>query len=223
MRNDENMFYISEIFKSIEGEGIRTGLPVVFVRFGGCNLSCSYCDTGYAQTVKDSKLMSRKQILLDILSHNCNRVTFTGGEPLFAGKDFIKWFLEKHLHGMEVNIETNGSILIPNWLNDQYRVIITMDYKCFSSGMSHKMVVENLKKLKTKDVLKFVVGDDKDLEQVVKLVIEHEPQCNIYLSPVFGKMDLQKLAEFVVKHDKLNLRLGLQIHKFVWDPNMRGV
>lgn len=223
MRNDKNMFYISEIFKSIEGEGIRTGLPVVFVRFGGCNLSCSYCDTEYAQNIVDCKMMSKEQILLDILSYNCDRVTFTGGEPLFAGKDFIKWFLEKRPHTMEVNIETNGSILIPYWLNDQHRVIITMDYKCFSSGMSPKMVVENIKKLRTKDVLKFVVGDDKDLDQVVKLVIEHEPDCNIYLSPVFGQMDLKKLAKFVIGHDTLNLRLGLQIHKFVWDPNTRGV
>lgn len=216
----QESYPIVEIFKSIEGEGIRTGDTTVFVRFGGCNLSCSWCDTKYSHDRKEWTYMTREQIAVQILFFKCNKVTFTGGEPLDHA-DFIKWFRAKNPR-MEINIETNGSKDIREFvaLNN---VIVTMDYKCPSSGMTSKMNKANLSKLCDNDVLKFVVANDEDLDEAVRIVMEHRPACHIYLSPVFGQMDLKKLADFVVSHDFLGLRMGLQIHKFIWDPTARGV
>lgn len=224
MLNDyKDKFPIVEIFKSIEGEGIRTGAPTVFVRFGRCNLNCSWCDTKYSHDSKEYKYMTKEEIATKILSFRCDKITFTGGEPLDVGADFIKWFMANN-SGIEVNIETNGSMPIDSFTKlHTDRLIITMDYKCPSSGMTSKMNKNNLRQLRDCDVLKFVVADDADLAEVVKIMMEHKPNGYIYLSPVFGQMDLQKLADFVVNHDFLGLRMGLQIHKIIWEPTARGV
>lgn len=218
--NYTKKYPIVEIFKSIEGEGIRTGAPTVFVRFGGCNLSCSWCDTKYSHDRKVWTMMTQEDIAVQILYFKCNKITFTGGEPLDHA-EFITWFRSRNPH-IEINIETNGSKDIGN-LVGLYRVIVTMDYKCPSSGMTDKMNKRNIPLLTEDDVLKFVVANNEDLDEVVRIVMEYKPSCHIYVSPVFGQMDLRKLADFVVSHDFLKLRMGLQIHKFIWDPSARGV
>lgn len=213
---------VVEIFKSIEGEGIRTGSPTVFVRFAYCNLKCSYCDTKYAQSFDEATYMSREEIATKILSLNCKRVTFTGGEPLERGENFIRWFI-KNFPDHGVNIETNGSKDVSKYCTEYSDVIVTMDYKCPSSKMCDKMMISNLEKLTSIDVLKFVVADSNDLKEVVRVLMEHKPRCHIYVSPVLGKMDFETLAKFVVEHDFLGIRMGLQIHKFIWSPDKRGV
>lgn len=214
-----NKTYVTEIFKSIEGEGIRTGYPTVFVRFAGCNLDCEWCDTKYSRYKSDGKLMTFEQIYNEIMKYNCRRITFTGGEPLL-NKDFIKWFRTK-CSGMSINVETNGSVEISDILD--YVDIVTMDYKCKSSGMNVYMYLPNLKVLRRQDVLKFVVSDEKDLAEVLEVVYEYRPKCTIYLSPVFGKMDLQMLANFILDNHMYDFRMGLQIHKIIWDPETRSV
>ena len=224
MRNDmftTDNYRIVEIFKSVDGEGIRTGLPVIFVRFAGCNLKCSWCDTVYSQSGGEGIMMSKEEIVARLMLLNCKRITFTGGEPLENGKKFISWFIGNYPE-FETNIETNGSIYIGE-IARNHTHFITIDYKCPSSGMEDKMEKRNFSKLNEDDVLKFVVADDKDLDTVRKVLIEYKPDCHIYISPVFGQMDLQKLADFVIKHDFLGVRVGLQIHKIIWDPSMRGV
>lgn len=216
-----DLFAIVEIFKSIEGEGIRTGLPTVFVRFSGCNLRCGYCDTTYGQTNDNSLWLTKEEICHSILSYNCKNITFTGGEPLLY-VDFINWFTSnKRFCNYSVNIETNGSRPISEVCGHSF--IITMDFKCVSSGMSAKMDLSNFQYLHKHDVLKFVVGTDEDLAQVEKIIYEYNPICHIYLSPVFGIMDFKKLASFVIDRHFLNLRIGLQIHKIIWNPDTRGV
>lgn len=211
-----------ETFLSIEGEGIRTGAPVVFVRFAGCNLRCSYCDTPYSHTKEDAELqLTQEELTEKILSYNCKRITFTGGEPLLQA-DYIKWFIEMFPH-YEVNIETNGSMDATQF-TEYDNCIITMDYKCESSGQDNKMHTRQLPRLRKQDVLKFVVGTEVDLEQVRHILSIYSVKSYVYVSPVFGQMELQRLAKFVCDNRHfINLRMGLQIHKFVWDPEKRGV
>ena len=223
----KNCYPIVETFLSIDGEGIRTGLPVVFVRFFGCNLRCAYCDTKYSYTNKKNverteyRQLSSEELTKEIMGYNCNRVTFTGGEPLLQ-KDYIKWFAESFPH-IEINIETNGSLPISEFVNYK-NVIITMDWKCESSKMSDEMFNDNLLKLRDNDVLKFVVGTDEDLIQSKNILENYPLKSHIYFSPVFGQMDLEKLAQFVVDlRYYQKVRIGLQIHKIIWDPNQRGV
>lgn len=215
-------FPVVEIFKSIEGEGYRTGIPTTFVRFGQCNLKCGYCDTVYAEDREQWTWLTKEQIYIGILQLGLKRITFTGGEPLLNGIDFIAWFYKNVQEDYDINVETNGSL--PVELAQGDHMWVTMDYKCHSSGMKDKMLVSNLANLRPNDVLKFVVATDRDLQDVIDVMIKYKPRCeNIYLHPVFGQMDLQKLANFVVEHSYLNLRLGLQIHKIIWDPEKRGV
>lgn len=213
---------VVEIFKSIEGEGIRTGYPTIFVRFAGCNLRCSWCDTDYSHKAEDGNLQTTTQILEQIFNLGCKRVTFTGGEPLISGGEFIKFFQKNYGGLFDINIETNGSVDISEFA--QYSTMFTLDYKCPSSGVESEMLTENFSYLQDGDVIKFVVANDEDLETVGSVLLTHTPNCDhIFISPVFGQMDLQKLADFVVKHDFLKVRMGLQIHKFIWDPLTRGV
>ena len=154
------------MFLSVEGEGIRTGFPSTFVRFNGCNLCCSYCDTLYAQDVQEPN-MSLQEILESIAKIGCHRVTLTGGEPLFrAGMndliEALSW------GGYHVNIETNGSVPIEPCCSLP-GVFVTMDWKCPSSGMLGSMLESNLKKLTYNDVLKFVVATKEDLDSLKKL------------------------------------------------------
>jgi len=216
---------VVEIFLSIEGEGIRTGLPVVFVRFAGCNLRCGYCDTkySYGDTIdKNIEHLSLNELTARIMSYKLDQVTFTGGEPLLE-TEYIEWFI-KAFPKYTVNIETNGSIDVGVDTGIQTKnSIITMDYKCPSSGMESHMLLTNLEKLREQDVLKFVVGTQEDLDKVVELLNVYHVKCHVYLSPVFGQMDLERLANFVIKYRYLRLRVGIQIHKIIWDPLKRGV
>ena len=214
----EHLYKVNEIFKSIEGEGIRTGLPCTFIRLYGCNLCCKYCDTRYSCENKEFTLMSKNEIVNKVKELGGSRVTITGGEPLLDLflNELIIALRKEHI---EVNIETNGSLDIQWCLAD----IITMDYKTSASGMEDRMMLSNLKALKETDVLKFVVGSKQDLDTMKRIIEEYEPECRIYVSPVFGMIEAHELVEYVLENNLDNVTVQVQLHKIIWDPNKRGV
>ena len=211
---------VHEIFKSIEGEGIRTGYPVTFIRLYGCNLKCSYCDTQYSCTGGDYTEMTMEEILNIVADLKVKRITITGGEPLIHMS--IGYLVDTLLHlGYEVNIETNGSVDIYNYLESN--AIITMDYKSPSSNMNQMMFVSNLRQLRTFDVLKFVVGDFEDLDKMVEVLRDNNINCNIFVSPIFGDITAVEIVKYLLEHDIHDVRVQLQLHKIIWDPSTRGV
>lgn len=229
---------ISEIFYSIDGECIRTGLPVIFIRLFGCNLNCSYCDTRYAckTDVADDngavgyKLMSLDQIFFKIQQYEpCKCVTLTGGEPLIH-KDAARLVRMLRENGYEVNIETNGAVDIRPFIMYQEasgcdgEYFFTMDWKSISSGESDKMVVDNLGVLKNHDVLKFVVGSTEDLDQMREF-LEKNPglKAQVFVSPIWNQISPRLIVEYVLEHKLTTVRVQVQLHKIIWDPDKRGV
>lgn len=223
----EHKYKVAEIFTSINGEGTRAGELAVFVRLCGCNLRCSYCDTMWANSENASYTeMTACEIRKAVLETGVKNVTLTGGEPLKA--EYAKELLEELLQddSISAEIETNGSISIKEFDSISNRPIFTIDYKLPSSGMEDKMLIaENMPYIKEKDCMKFVAGSEEDLIKAAEIIEKYDltKRCHVYLSPVFGKIDPAFMVEFM-KERKLNgVRLQLQLHKFIWDPNKRGV
>lgn len=211
---------VVEIFKSIDGEGIRAGFPVTFIRLAGCNLRCSYCDSNYACDWKDEDVteMTPEEIFKNVYQKGNKRITLTGGEPLIhEDVDSLIDILVRR--GFEVNIETNGSVDIERYL--QRNILVTMDYKCPSSNMTEQMLLENLELLRKQDVLKFVVGSKQDLDCCRDIIKYTDAQ--IFISPVFGKIEPKEIVEYMIEHDMQDCRIQLQLHKIIYDPEMRGV
>lgn len=221
---EDKMFKVNEIFLSIDGEGVRTGLPTVFIRLYGCNLNCSYCDTRYSCENNEYKLMPLMDILEQVLSYGVPRVTLTGGEPLIheGVKDLINSLVANNI---EVNIETNGAVDLDDFWEYKYnsKVIFTMDYKCASSGMEDKMKLLNLHLLQPKDVIKFVVSNYNELEKMEYILKESGCKARPYVSPVFGAIDPKDLVEYVLDNNLNDVTVQVQLHKIIWNPNMRGV
>lgn len=212
---------VNEIFGSIEGEGIRTGYPVTFIRLFGCNLHCSYCDTRYACTGPEFIKMSVDNILQVVKGNGWKRVTLTGGEPLIH-RDVDTLIQALVDAGYEVNIETNGSVPIFPYLGYD-NVILTVDYKSPSSGENHEMCISNLERLREQDVLKFVVGSEEDLYEMERVLENYKVKCHVFVSPIFGSIEPADIADFIKNHKLHNCRMQLQIHKFIWEPTKRGV
>lgn len=199
---------INEIFYSLQGEGKWSGLPNIFIRTTGCNLRCSFCDTKYSYV--DGKDYCINKILEEIKKYPCKKVCITGGEPLTQKEIFnlINILIKKRY---EICIETNGSKKIDK-LPKNKSLMISLDIKCPSSTMHKKMEFKNIKFLKQKDQIKFIIKDKKDYEYVKKILHKYNPKCDIYFQPVWDeKIDL---AEWILK-DNLNVKLGLQIHKIL--------
>ena len=209
---------VVEIFKSIDGEGIRVGYPVTFIRLAGCNLRCNYCDTKYSYEDEKFTEMTPQEIYNQVYKLGGKRITLTGGEPLIHKdvKVLVDLLIQK---GYEVNIETNGSVDITLFLDKH--TIITMDYKCASSDMEDKMLLDNISKLRKQDVLKFVVSDDKDLDTVQR--IYQNTKATVYISPVFGRIEPKQIVEYMLEHNMENCRVQVQLHKIIWNPEERGV
>lgn len=197
-----------ESFYSLQGEGKNIGLPTYFVRFGGCNLNCRWCDTRYAADRGEE--MTAEEIL--DLCRPYKRICLTGGEPLL--QDEIHILTERLLEmGKDVLVETNGSMDI-SILPDDPRVIVSMDIKCPSSGMDDRMDFNNIQKMRAKDQLKFVIFDGKDLDFAIEVMDRYKPGCESIFSPV-GGMDLEPLAEEIL-YRNLDVRLLPQLHKIIW-------
>lgn len=208
---------VNEIFYSIEGEGIRAGLPCVFIRLYGCNLNCSYCDTRYSCENNEYREMSVYEIIEEVKKYKCPNVTVTGGEPLMhEGIDILLKALK--FHSFNVNVETNGSIM-PR----ERDILYTVDYKTFSSGMTSYMNKDAFTCLSENDVIKFVVGSIDDLEQAKAFIEEIKPRAHIFVSPIFGKIEAAEIAEYLKNNSLNNWRLQLQMHKYIWKPTERGV
>lgn len=208
---------VTEIFHSIQGESSHAGRPCTFVRLSGCNLRCSWCDTSYSWA--DGKVMSRKDVMWAVARHRCRLVEITGGEPLAQRETplLAKKFLE---HGYEVLVETNGTF--PVDVLDS-RVTAIVDIKCPSSGMHTSTEWSNLERLREKDELKFVIADRQDFDYAAGIVRRILPQTrHIHFSPVLAQLPPAELVAWILD-ERLPIRLGLQLHKLIWDPDARGV
>lgn len=218
---------VCEIFRSIEGESLRTGLPAVFIRLHGCNLRCNYCDSMYAVEGGDYKQMNVTQVLDAVKKFSgITHVTLTGGEPLIH-QNVEDLLSQLSGNGYRVNIETNGTVPC-KWHFPG--LFYTMDWKCKSSGMSVKMKMENFETLGSEDVLKFVVGTIEDLEEtetVVKSLAEKKDDMpHLFVSPVFGNLSNEEIVNWLLNSNimvKNNVRFQVQLHKIIWDPERRGV
>lgn len=210
---------VVEIFNSIEGEGKRAGYPCTFIRLYGCNLNCDYCDSQYACKDDAYTVMSIPEILETVSHWNCNRITVTGGEPLIH-KGIIALLEVLVNNGYRVNVETNGTQYIPIRIPNLF---YTMDYKSLSSGMNKFMEASVFHDLGRNDILKCVVGSVEDLDDCLAFIEEARPECEIFISPIFGKIEPAQIVEYIQKHKLNDWRVQLQLHKFIWNPEKRGV
>lgn len=223
----KNTYKIAEIFTSINGEGYRAGELAVFIRLCICNLKCSYCDTMWANFENTPHVeMTADEIKSIILKTGIKNVTLTGGEPLIAPyvKDLISKLAEEK--NLSIEIETNGSVNIEEFSHIKNRPIFTIDYKLPSSGMEDKMcLTENIHFIEKKDCIKFVASSEADLEKAAEIIEKYDltKKCHVYLSPVFGKIEPAFMVDFMKDKNLNNVRLQLQLHKFIWDPEKKGV
>ena len=221
-----------DCFMSLEGESIRQGLPVIFVRFLGCNLRCRsekypdcHCDSEYSFAKSEySKEVDVHALMSKIRAFPCKRVAITGGEPLLPGRiDFLREFLtELRAGGYEVSIETNGSQDI-GWIKKEFsEVIIIGDWKCpvaFGVQTNKAMLESNLDLYTESDALKFVVSKD-DFEEVERVLSNHPNlKAQVFLSPAWETVEFSEVADWIIKHPEFKTRLSLQVHKIIWDKN----
>lgn len=215
---------VVEKFVSINGEGTRAGELAVFIRFKGCNLNCTYCDTKWANDSDCSyEDMSPADIVEYIGNTNVRNVTLTGGEPLLQ-KAISELLMLLYKENVSVEVETNGSIPLEEYCRN-YRPIFTMDYKMPSSGCEDKMYKENFSTLNQDDTVKFVVGNIHDMDVARNIIAEYhlDEKCNIYFSPIFGKIELAEMVDYLMKYCINKVRIQVQLHKIIWNPNKRGV
>jgi 7-carboxy-7-deazaguanine synthase len=219
-------FKVVEKFVSINGEGQLCGQLAVFIRFAGCNLNCNYCDTTWANKKNVSyELMSTEDIYKYIKTTKVKDVTLTGGEPLLQEEILELLELLSKDEQLHVEIETNGSISLDKFYNLKNPPSFTMDYKLPSSNMENKMLLDNFKYLKKKDTVKFVSGSIEDLQKAKEITSKYEllDKTNVYISPVFGKIAMDKIVEFMIANKMNGVNLQIQLHKVIWNPNQRGV
>ena len=209
---------INEIFYSIQGESSFSGLPCIFIRFTYCNLRCNYCDTEYA--FYDGKELTIDEIVKQVKVYDCQLVEITGGEPLIQ-KNIFPLIQELLKNEYEILLETGGHIDISKV---DKKVKIIMDLKCPSSGESEKNLWSNLEKLIPTTEIKFVIGNKIDFDWAISIVNKYKITQNnrILFSPVFDKLNNEELANWILE-SKLPIRMQLQMHKYIWDPNKKGV
>ncbi|MCK8603393.1 radical SAM protein [Desulfoferrobacter suflitae] len=211
---------VNEIFYSLQGESSYAGWPCVFIRLTGCNLRCSYCDTQYAYAAGEA--MSIGDILSAIRPFACNLVEITGGEPLIQDETpaLAASLLDD---GNIVLVETNGSIDINRV---QPRCIRIVDFKCPSSGEADSNDYSNIDRLQLHDEVKCVIGNRRDYEFARTLLQRVRDNgkggSTVLFSPVFGKLAPRVLAGWILD-DRLPVRFNLPLHKYIWNPEQRGV
>jgi 7-carboxy-7-deazaguanine synthase len=213
------MLTVFEIYPSIQGESTHTGRPCVFVRLAACDLRCSWCDTPYAFT--GGQKMTVDEVVARVAALRCRLVELTGGEPLLQ-KDAVPLMARLIEAGHEVLIETGGHLSIADVPEPVARIV---DVKCPGSGEAAKMHWPNLDLLRPRDEVKFVIRDRADYEYARDVVARHgltDRVAAVLFSPVHGVQDPQALAAWILE-DHLTVRLQLQLHKYIWSPETRGV
>ena len=225
---------ITEIFKSIQGESTYAGLPCVFVRLTGCNLRCFWCDSEY--TFSGGHRMSIEEVIEEVeqLSPGRGLVEVTGGEPMLQEREVVPLMQRLLDDGYTVLLETSGERPL---LRVPKGIVKIVDVKCPNSGEPNTFHMENLETLEPGDEVKFVLSDRTDYEFARDFVGRHHLTARVnavLFSPAFSKdasgsrdtshclLDPRELAEWMLA-DNVPARLGLQVHKFIWDPAMKGV
>ena len=225
---------ITEIYKSLQGESTYAGLPCVFVRLTGCNLRCSWCDSEY--TFQGGSKMSPEQVMNEVrrLSPGGGLVEITGGEPMLQERDAVPLMEQLLRDGYGVLLETSGERPLQRVPAEVVKIV---DVKCPDSGEPETFCMENLQALTSGDEVKFVLSSRADYEFAREFTKRHglAQRVNAVLfSPAFRKdatgardsshclLDPQQLAEWMIT-DNVPARLGMQMHKFIWDPAVKGV
>jgi 7-carboxy-7-deazaguanine synthase len=210
---------VNEIFHSIQGESTHAGRPCVFVRLTACDLRCSWCDTPYA--FHEGRRMSIDDVVNTVKGFDCPVVEITGGEPLLQ-KEVYPLMARLLDDGLTVMLETGGHRSIADVPPGVIRV---MDVKCPGSGESHRNDWGNMEHLTPTDEVKFVIKDRTDYEFARDVVRKHalmDRVAAVLFSPVQGVLEPKQLAAWILE-DRLEVRLQLQVHKYIWDPGTRGV
>lgn len=225
---------VAEKFVSINGEGLHIGQLSTFIRFVGCNLACSYCDTRWAcESGCPAEELTPEQIVDYVKSTGAYHVTLTGGEPALQPllPDLIRLLMQRTV--CEVEIETNGAVPLEELYafrhTDEFRcrdrIGFTMDCKLPSSGMFDRMVEDNFERLTLPDCVKFVAGTEEDL-MMAKKVIERYGlfgKCEVIFSPVAGEIDPADIVSFLIDNNFMEARMQVQLHKVIWPEQDRGV
>lgn len=209
---------ICETFYSLMGESTLAGLPAFFIRLAGCNLRCRYCDTPYAWY--GGQELTVASLVRAAAASPSRLVLITGGEPLL--QEGVGELLAGLLAaGLEVVLETNGSLPLEG-VDPRVRRVV--DVKCPGSGMSHENRWSNLELLTGRDEVKFVVMDRLDFDWALEVTVAHGlvERAPVLISPVFGAEPLPEVAAWILE-SRLPLRLNLQLHKYIWGPEARGV
>ncbi|MGO9378885.1 MAG: radical SAM protein [Dissulfurispiraceae bacterium] len=209
---------VCEIFASIQGESTYAGLPCTFVRLTGCNLRCSYCDTRYSYD--EGREMTEDEIVSEVSSYGLALVEITGGEPLLQ-KEVTSLISRLIDSGSRVLVETNGSL---NIADIDRRAIIIMDVKTPGSDMYKTLLATNFDNIKANDELKFVITDRADYEWAKDVVTKVGliEKCSVLFSPAYGMIQPSDLSSWILQ-DKLPVRMNLQLHKYIYHPDQRGV
>ena len=211
---------ITEIFLSIQGESSHAGRPCSFVRLTGCPMRCVWCDSEY--TFTGGERISFEDIFAKLDEFGCNLVEVTGGEPL-AQKNVFPFISALCDRGYEVLIETGGFI---STKDVDARAAVILDVKCPASGETERNHWPNLERLRRdKDEVKFVIADIADWEFAKEIIDRYQLATRakeILISPVHGIENLQHVAD-EISHSGLPVRLNLQLHKYIWSPDARGV
>ncbi|MGE4613592.1 MAG: radical SAM protein [Planctomycetota bacterium] len=205
---------VIEIYASIQGESTRAGLPCTFVRLAGCPLRCRWCDTVYS--FSGGEPMTIDEITDEIDGHGIGLIELTGGEPLAqpGAPELLRVLCDRY---SQVLLETSGSFPIEEL---DPRVGVIMDMKAPGSGEESRNLWQNLEHLKAGDELKIVISDRTDYDWAREVVEKHRPEVPVLFSPVFGELEPSQLSEWMLA-DRLAVRMQLQQHKYIWDPEAR--
>ena len=211
MKTTETALKVNEIFYSLQGESLSSGLPTLFVRLTGCPLRCQYCDTAYA--FHEGKSMTLNEILSTVQSYQPRYITVTGGEPL-AQKACHVLLTELCDAGYEVSLETSGALDVAQV---DPRVIKVVDFKTPGSGESEKNRYQNIAHLDRKDQVKFVLCDERDYAWAKQMIDEYKlaSVCEILFSPSYQELEASRLADWILT-DRLPVRMQIQLHKVLW-------